>query len=125
MARATTCGRQPGQPVPVDADDVDVLAKVVDPQGAAEASGPGRRQHVVGAGDVVADAGGGPRAEKHRTGAADQRDEGFGIVVEQLEMLGGDDVGDGHGLLRARRRGRRSRPAPGWRGSRPVGARRR
>ena len=91
--------RHLGQALVVDGHDVDVLAEVVDPQGPRE---PGRAvggQHVVGAGQVVADGRRRQRAAEHRAGVADQRQQRLGVVHEQLEVLGGDGVGHGHGLL--------------------------
>ncbi len=54
---------------------------------------------MVGAGQVVADRRGRERAAEHRARVADEREQGLGIVDQQLEVLGGDGVGHRHGLV--------------------------
>src|SRR5207245_11233723 len=93
-------GRHPAEGALVEADDVEVLAEVGHPQRRGEAGGAGGGQHVVDAGHVVADGGGGEVAAEHRPGVADERDEGGRVGVHEFQVLGGDDVGHLHGLLR-------------------------
>ena len=52
-------------------------------------------QHVVGAGQVVAQAGRRARAEEDGPGRRDQGQQRLGVVDEQLEVLGGHHVGHG------------------------------
>ena len=84
----------------VDGDDVDVLEEVVDAERAGEAGRAVGGQHVVGPGEVVADRRRGVRAAEHRAGVAHAAAaSASGSAHEQLEVLGGDGVGDLDGLL--------------------------
>src|SRR5439155_21243384 len=93
-------GRHPAQGGLVEAHDVEVLTEVGYPEGGGEAGGAGGGQHVVHAGHVVADGGGGELAAEHRPGVPDEGHEGRRVGVHELEVLGGDDVDHLHGLLR-------------------------
>ena len=102
------------------------LGEVVGREGAGEAGRADGRQHVRRAGAVVADgrrSTSGPQntAPAWRTSV----DERLGAVAQQLEVLGGDGVGDGDGGLGrvdedaecpTRRASPRSRPAGASRG---------
>src|SRR5206468_8431554 len=92
-------GRHAAEGALVEADDVEVLAEVGHPQRRGEPGRAGGGQHMVDAGNVVTDGGGGEVAAEDGAGVADQRDEGGRVGVHQLEVLGGDDVGHVHGLL--------------------------
>ena len=64
----------------------------------AEAGGESRRsrgrQHVIGAGDVIADRFRRMRADKNRAGIADAAGKLFGIAGDDFQMFGGDGVGE-------------------------------
>ena len=79
--------------------DVDVLEEVVDPERAGEAGRAVGGQHVVGPGEVVADRRRRVGAAEHGAGVAHERQQRLGVGDEQLEVLGGDGVGDVDGLL--------------------------
>ncbi len=88
----------------VGAHDVDVLLEVGDAQRAREARRAARRQHVVGAGHVVADHGGRVRADEHRARVAHERHEQVGVDAHELEVLGRDRVRGVDGAAPRRRR---------------------
>ena len=64
------------------------------PRPEAIAGRAGGGQHVVGAADIVADGLGRVVAEKDRAGVADLRLQRQRIVEHQLDVLGGDAVGE-------------------------------
>jgi hypothetical protein len=88
-----------GQPLAVDQHRVDVLAEVVDPQRPRESGRPVGGQHVVGPGDVVADRRRRQRPAEHGAGVADAVEQRDSVLDQQLEVLGGDGVGHGQGLV--------------------------
>ena len=59
-------------------------------QRALEARGAARGQHVVGAGDVVAERGARAAADEHAAGARHPTGQRLGLVADQLEVLGRD-----------------------------------
>ena len=63
------------------------------------AGAAGRREHVVGAGAVVAQRHRGERAEEDRPGVADPGRPGGGVLGLDLEVLGGVGVDHGEALL--------------------------
>ena len=126
----------------VELDDRHALDEVARRQTLTEARRTAGRQHVVGAGGVVAEGRRGARSDEDRAGVAHPRHERGGVGHVQLEMLGSEGVhqlegrrrvaaghdGDAVGAAdRARRRAgrprlrrgrpalRRRRAAPPWR----------
>ena len=66
--------------------------EVVDAEGGGETGRPVGRQHVVGAGEVVADRLAGSLAEKDRAGVADLAEPAPRVGDQQLDVLRGDAV---------------------------------
>ncbi len=78
---------------------MDVLLEVVDRERARE---PGRAvggQYVAGPGHVVTDRGRREWPGEHRARVADERHQCVGIGAHELQVLGGDQVGDLEGLV--------------------------
>ena len=83
------------------ANDVDVLPKVIGPQGGNEPRGPVSRQNMIRSGDVVTHAGRRPlpHEDSARTLHGSEQPERIGIWHHELQMLGRHGVRHGHGLL--------------------------
>ena len=92
-------GRQRGERLGVELQERRALHEVEHAEAGGEAGAARRRQHVVGAGDVVADHLGRVRAEEDGAGIADALAQGFGIGGGDLEVLGGDAVGERRRLV--------------------------
>ena len=69
---------------------------------AGEARAAAGRQHVVGPGDIIADRFGRVPAEEHAAGVADLREQRLGIVDRQLDVLGGEAIGERRGFGQVR-----------------------
>ena len=85
--------------------DRGALHEIEHRQAGREARRARRRQHVVGAADIVADRLRRVAAEEDRAGIADPGQERLGVVDGELDMLGGDAVDQRHGLVERRRPG--------------------
>ena len=59
-----------------------------------EPSGAARGQHVIRPGDVIAERGGGRRTHKQAAGIPHPVRKRLGLLADELEMLGGDRLGD-------------------------------
>ena len=89
----------------VELQDRGALHEVEHAEARGEAGAARRRQHVVGARHVVADHLRRVRAEEDGAGIADARGERFRVARRDLEVLGGDAVGErGRLVERARAR---------------------
>ncbi len=88
------CRRERCQRLGRARDERRALDEVGDAQAAREARGARRRQHVVGAGDVIADRFGRVAAEEDRAGVADAPRPRLGQrhLQRQLGMLDGEAV---------------------------------
>src|SRR5260370_38489233 len=75
------------------------LEKIVCTQRRCEPRRTSSRQHVVGAGKVVAKRRGRQRSEKYRTRSFDPLEPSRGIAEVELEMLGRDLIGQLEGLI--------------------------
>ena len=74
------------------------LEKVVDGESRGEARRAGRRQHMVGTGDIIADGLGGVLADENRAGVPDLGQARKGVAEVKLEVFGRHAVGAGLGL---------------------------
>ena len=102
-------GGDVGQRVAVALDHVDDLEVGVDRQAAGVPGGAAGGQHVVGAGQVVAERDRAVGADEDRAGVADLGRDLGRVLGLDLQVLGRPGVGDGAGRRGCRRRGR-SRP---------------
>ena len=105
----------------VDVDNVHVLAEGVDAQRAREPRRARGREHVVHAGEVVAERGGRIVADEDRPCVADLVDERLGVRRTRAR---GARVRGRRPRCAPRRRRRRARCCRWWRGSRRCSARR-
>ena len=85
----------------VELEDRGALHEVEHAEARGEAGAARGRQHVVGARHVVADHLGRVGAEEDRAGVADAGGQRFGIAGGDLEVLGGDAVGQRRAPRRA------------------------
>ena len=93
-AEGVDARRDRGQGVAVALDDVDDLEVRVDRQAAGVPGGAAGRQHVVGAGQVVAERDRAVGADEDRAGVADLARHLGGVVGLDLQVLGRPGVGD-------------------------------
>ena len=105
----------------VAADNRRPLHKVEDAEPRGKTRAACGRQHVVGAGDVVADRFRRMASEKDRAGVADSRGERLRFVDRQFEVLGGDAVDERGRLVPIGDANQRAVCSPA--GARGVGAR--
>ena len=94
--------RRPEDPqlLGVKPQDRGALHIVEHAEAGGEARRAGGRQHMVGAADIVADDLGRMAANENRAGIADLGDHRFRVGKRQLEMLGGNAVGERYGLCK-------------------------
>ena len=97
-ASATTCGPSDAEPRLVDVTTWTCLVKSATVRASPKRAEPNVGQHVARAGHVVADAAPATTAREDRAGVAHQRQQRLGVGDHQLEVLGGDGVGDRDGL---------------------------
>ena len=101
FAERDRCGAERAQLLGSAFEHRSALHEIEHAETRREARRARRRQHVVGAGDVIADRFGRVRADEDRAGIA-HFGKRLGIVGDDLQMLGRDPVGqrDGVGQLR-------------------------
>ena len=88
-------------------EDAGAPEEVVDPQRRGEARGPGGGEDVAGAGDVVTHRLGGVGPEEHGAGGLHLGQGLPGPADHELEVLGGEGVGDLEGGVEVRDEDRR------------------
>ena len=112
---STESGAQRGSRAPRLARAIDqagALLEIVDPQRRGEARRARGRQHVVGAGAVVAQRLGGVASHEDRAGVADLGGQRLRVLHRQLQMLRRDLVGDRRSPRRDRAPGSARRALP-------------
>ncbi len=92
-ASAMAAGASAASALRVELQERRALHEVEHAETRGEACAARRRQHVVGAGDVIADHLRRLRTDEYGAGIADALAHGFGVDGGDLEMLGSDAVG--------------------------------
>ena len=90
-----------GQAFAVTLDERAALEEIEDAEAGGEPCAAPRRQHVIGAGDIIADRFRGEPSEENGSGVADPPGEPVGIVEGQFQMLGGEPVDQRRRLVEA------------------------